>query len=170
MRWNSGAKIRTVADGKRWVIEYAIPLKSLRYGHYDAKDEDGRPLVAIPPSGRHGLPRLVFARHRRQRGVLQRLRRTRLEHDQDEAGLRLEGAGLPDQRAGPDHGRQDRRADDGQEPQHPVGDRAARVPRRERRRGIDLFELPVAGDPGRAARAAAGRDAQAAAAAATARA
>jgi len=48
-KWTSNAKIRTVADGKRWVIEYAIPLNSLRYGQYDANDADGRPLVAIPP-------------------------------------------------------------------------------------------------------------------------
>jgi len=48
-KWNAGATIKTVADGKRWVIEYSIPLKSLCYGLYDGKQEDGRPLVAIPP-------------------------------------------------------------------------------------------------------------------------
>jgi formylglycine-generating enzyme required for sulfatase activity len=48
-RWNSLATVRSVADGKRWVIEYAIPLKSLRYGDYDAKDAKGQPLVALPP-------------------------------------------------------------------------------------------------------------------------
>jgi hypothetical protein len=48
-RWNSKAKIATVADGKRWVIEYAIPLQSLRFEQYDDKNADGTPLVAIPP-------------------------------------------------------------------------------------------------------------------------
>jgi hypothetical protein len=60
-RYNSDAKIRTVADGRRWVIEYKIPLKSLRYGKYDANDADGRPLVSIPP--REGSAcRVWFAR------------------------------------------------------------------------------------------------------------
>ncbi len=48
-RWNSQARIRTVADGNRWVVEYAIPLASLRYGQYDDTDEDGNPLVQVPP-------------------------------------------------------------------------------------------------------------------------
>jgi len=48
-RWNAGATIRSKADGKRWVVEYAIPLKSLRYGQYDATDEKGKPLVELPP-------------------------------------------------------------------------------------------------------------------------
>jgi formylglycine-generating enzyme required for sulfatase activity len=50
LRWNSGGTIRSKADEKRWVVEYAIPLKSLRYGDYDAKDAKGNPLVALPPS------------------------------------------------------------------------------------------------------------------------
>ncbi len=48
-KYNPGAKIRSLADGTRWIIEYAIPLKSLRYGQYDGKEEDGRPIVDIPP-------------------------------------------------------------------------------------------------------------------------
>jgi hypothetical protein len=60
-KYNSNAKIRTVADGKRWVIEYAIPLKSLRYGKYDANDANGRPLVAIPPRDGDAF-RVWFAR------------------------------------------------------------------------------------------------------------
>ncbi|MDP6629393.1 MAG: hypothetical protein QGH42_11865 [Kiritimatiellia bacterium] len=47
--WSSGAKIRSKADEKRWVIEYQIPLKSFRYGKYDARGADGQPLVSIPP-------------------------------------------------------------------------------------------------------------------------
>jgi hypothetical protein len=50
LRWNSGGTIRSKADEKRWVVEYAIPLKSLRYGDYDAKDAKGQPLVALPPA------------------------------------------------------------------------------------------------------------------------
>ena len=61
MRYTSRAEIRTVADGRRWVIEYKIPLKSLRYAGYDAKDADGRPLVAIPPSDGSAF-RVWFAR------------------------------------------------------------------------------------------------------------
>ena len=60
-RWSSEAIIRTVADGKRWVIEYAIPLKSLRYGHYAANGEDGQPLVSIPPKDGSAF-RVWFAR------------------------------------------------------------------------------------------------------------
>ncbi|MBM4143138.1 MAG: hypothetical protein FJ225_06065 [Lentisphaerae bacterium] len=60
-KYTSGAEIRSVADGKTWVIEYRIPLKSLRYGPYDGKDENGRPLVAIPPADGTAY-RLYFAR------------------------------------------------------------------------------------------------------------
>jgi len=61
MRYNPRAEIRTVADGRRWVIEYKIPLKSLRHAGYDAKDENGRPRVAIPsPDG--SAFRVWFAR------------------------------------------------------------------------------------------------------------
>ncbi|MBM4163339.1 MAG: hypothetical protein FJ222_02710 [Lentisphaerae bacterium] len=48
-KYTSGANIRSVADGSRWIIEYAIPLESLRYGQYDGKEADGRPIVEIPP-------------------------------------------------------------------------------------------------------------------------
>ncbi|MCJ8331889.1 MAG: hypothetical protein MJH11_18155, partial [Lentisphaeria bacterium] len=59
--WSSGAKIRTKADEKRWIIEYQIPLKSFRYGKYDAKGEDGQPLVSIPPKDGSAF-RVWFAR------------------------------------------------------------------------------------------------------------
>ena len=61
MRFAPRATIRSVADGRRWVIEYKIPLKSLRYGNYDAKDADGRPLVTIPPTDGSAF-RVWFAR------------------------------------------------------------------------------------------------------------
>ena len=61
MRFAPRAEIKSVADGRRWVIEYKIPLKSLRYGNYDAKDADGRPLVTIPPTDGSGY-RVWFAR------------------------------------------------------------------------------------------------------------
>jgi hypothetical protein len=48
-KYTSGARIRSQTDGKRWIIEYAIPLKSLLYGQYGGKEEDGRPIVEIPP-------------------------------------------------------------------------------------------------------------------------
>jgi hypothetical protein len=61
MRYSPRAEIKTVADGRRWVIEYKIPLKSLRYAGYDAKDEGGRPLVTIPPTDGSAF-RVWFAR------------------------------------------------------------------------------------------------------------
>jgi hypothetical protein len=61
MRFDPRAEIKSVADGRRWVIEYKIPLKSLRYAGYDAKDADGRPLVTIPPTDGSAF-RVWFAR------------------------------------------------------------------------------------------------------------
>jgi hypothetical protein len=49
-KWKSGAVIRSQADGKRWVVEYAIPLASFIYGGYDVKDDKGKPLVTLPPA------------------------------------------------------------------------------------------------------------------------
>ncbi|MCX5727264.1 MAG: hypothetical protein NTZ28_00200, partial [Nitrospirae bacterium] len=49
-KYTSGAIIRSVADDKIWVIEYKIPLKALLYLGYAEKDENGRPLVQIPPA------------------------------------------------------------------------------------------------------------------------
>jgi hypothetical protein len=48
-KWKSGAVIRSQADGKRWVVEYAIPLASFIYGGYAAKDAAGKPIVTLPP-------------------------------------------------------------------------------------------------------------------------
>lgn len=47
--WQSGAKIRSGVDGKRWILEIAVPLKSMAYGAYAANGPDGRPLVTLPP-------------------------------------------------------------------------------------------------------------------------
>lgn len=49
MQWKSDATVRSQADGKRWVVEYAIPLKCMATGLYQGKDEQGRPLVTLPP-------------------------------------------------------------------------------------------------------------------------
>jgi len=49
--FQSKARVRSTVDNKRWVLEMAIPLESFRYGHYDAEDENGEPLVQIPPTG-----------------------------------------------------------------------------------------------------------------------
>ncbi|NQT92396.1 MAG: hypothetical protein HQ559_06520 [Lentisphaerae bacterium] len=48
-KWKANAVIRSVADGKRWIVEYAIPLKSLVYESYRGNDEKGQPLVTLPP-------------------------------------------------------------------------------------------------------------------------
>jgi hypothetical protein len=61
MRYAPHAEIKSVADGRRWVIEYKIPLKSLRYAGYDAKNADGRPVVTIPPTDGSSF-RVWFAR------------------------------------------------------------------------------------------------------------
>ena len=50
MKYSPGAYIRSTTDDKAWVIEYKIPLKSLLYLGYAEKDENGRPLVRIPPA------------------------------------------------------------------------------------------------------------------------
>lgn len=49
-KWTSKAVIRSQADGKRWIVEYAIPLASLVYGNYTGKDAKGQPLVQLPPA------------------------------------------------------------------------------------------------------------------------
>jgi hypothetical protein len=49
-KWKSNAVIRSQADGKRWVVEYAIPLASLVYGNYAGTGPDGQPLVSLPPA------------------------------------------------------------------------------------------------------------------------
>jgi hypothetical protein len=48
--WTSGATIRSQTDGERWVVEYRIPLEKLRVGHYDKTDENGEPIVKLPPA------------------------------------------------------------------------------------------------------------------------
>lgn len=48
-RWVSQAKVRSLADGKRWIIEIAIPMKNMIVGNYTGKDDDGNPYVKIPP-------------------------------------------------------------------------------------------------------------------------
>ncbi len=49
MAWQSKALIRSKVDDKQWVIEYAIPFRSLVWGDYAGRDEAGAPLVTIPP-------------------------------------------------------------------------------------------------------------------------
>jgi len=49
MKWKSNAKIRSQATGKRWIVEYAIPLPCFLHANYLGKDEEGKPLVTIPP-------------------------------------------------------------------------------------------------------------------------
>lgn len=47
----SKIRVRSGVDEERWVLEMAIPLESFRTGAYDAKGEDGQPLVKTPPTG-----------------------------------------------------------------------------------------------------------------------
>jgi len=49
MAWQSNAVIRSKVDEKNWVVEYAIPFACFLWEDYKGKDEDGTPLVTIPP-------------------------------------------------------------------------------------------------------------------------
>ena len=49
--YSSKARVRSGVTNERWTLEIAIPLASFRYGFYDKPDEDGDPLVKLPPSG-----------------------------------------------------------------------------------------------------------------------
>lgn len=48
-QWTSRARIRCGIDGEQWVIEAAIPLRSMVHGNYEGKDDAGAPLVKLPP-------------------------------------------------------------------------------------------------------------------------
>ncbi len=48
-RWQSKAVIRSGVTGTRWTMEIAIPLKSMVYGNYAGKGDDGKPIVTLPP-------------------------------------------------------------------------------------------------------------------------
>lgn len=48
-KWTSKAKIRCTTDNNRWITEYAIPHKSMAYGAYAGKNQEGKPYVQIPP-------------------------------------------------------------------------------------------------------------------------
>ncbi|MBI2191443.1 MAG: hypothetical protein HYU36_05615 [Planctomycetes bacterium] len=50
MKWQSRAKIRSLADGERWVIEIAMPHAEMAYGSYTGQGRDGKPLVSVPPA------------------------------------------------------------------------------------------------------------------------
>jgi len=49
MTWQSRAVIRSKVDTKNWVTEFAIPFGPLKVGDYAGKDENGQPLVVLPP-------------------------------------------------------------------------------------------------------------------------
>ena len=51
MKWKSNAEIRTQADGKRWVIEFALPLASFQYGNYADPERNPTPVQVPPPDG-----------------------------------------------------------------------------------------------------------------------
>ena len=47
--WQSKAQSATQVTDTRWTIEFAIPLKAMIHEGYDTKDDNGRPIVRIPP-------------------------------------------------------------------------------------------------------------------------
>ena len=48
--WTSGATIRTTTTPEKWVLEMAVPLEKMVSGAYRGQDEQGNPLVRLPPS------------------------------------------------------------------------------------------------------------------------
>ncbi len=48
-KYQSQAKVASHTDGKRWIVEIAIPLESLRFGNYAGTDDKGAPIVMLPP-------------------------------------------------------------------------------------------------------------------------
>ncbi len=48
--WQSKAVVRNGVTGDRWTLEIAIPLESMVYGNYAGEDENGKPLVTLPPA------------------------------------------------------------------------------------------------------------------------
>ncbi|MCZ7644589.1 MAG: hypothetical protein M5U26_04775 [Planctomycetota bacterium] len=48
-KYKSNVKVRSSADGQRWILELAIPLQSFLHLNYAEKEEHGAPLVPIPP-------------------------------------------------------------------------------------------------------------------------
>jgi len=50
-KYRSRAQVRSSVDNDQWVLEMAVPLESMRYAGYDTEDENGQPLVQIPPTG-----------------------------------------------------------------------------------------------------------------------
>lgn len=49
MTWQSKAVIRSKVDARNWVVEYAIPFKAMLWEDYTGRDENGAPLVTVPP-------------------------------------------------------------------------------------------------------------------------
>ncbi len=47
--WQSSALVRSGVDGKRWILEIAIPLRSFLAGAYSETRPEGRPVVVLPP-------------------------------------------------------------------------------------------------------------------------
>ncbi len=49
MKWKSNAVVRSQADARRWIVEYAIPFTTFLHGNYLGKEDSGAPLVTVPP-------------------------------------------------------------------------------------------------------------------------
>ncbi len=61
MEWKSKATIRSGVDGKKWILEIAIPMKEMVYNDYAGKDRNGVPIVKLPPPA-EGAFRCWFTR------------------------------------------------------------------------------------------------------------
>jgi len=49
-QWQSKAVVRNGVTGDRWILEIAIPLESMVHANYTGEDENGKPLVTLPPA------------------------------------------------------------------------------------------------------------------------
>jgi len=48
-RWTSQAVVRSQPTPERWVLEMSVPLESMKHGLYAGNDDEGEPLVTLPP-------------------------------------------------------------------------------------------------------------------------
>ncbi len=48
-RWQSKAYIKNGVTGTRWILEMAIPLKTMVFGNYEGNKRDGKQIVTLPP-------------------------------------------------------------------------------------------------------------------------
>ncbi|MBI2194492.1 MAG: hypothetical protein HYU36_21145 [Planctomycetes bacterium] len=61
MKWKSAAKVRCGVTPQEWTIEIAIPLQAMKTDLYAGNEENGQPLVVLPPPDETGF-RVWFTR------------------------------------------------------------------------------------------------------------